>query len=62
MEKRGIIAPGWTPPEEDENGVKKAGDDCLENHPTTRFSDAASKALETPGSLGSPSSPKLEMS
>jgi len=45
MEKRGIIAPGWTPPEEDENGVKKAGDDCLENHPTTRFSDAASKEL-----------------
>jgi hypothetical protein len=44
MEKQGVIKPGLTPPEENEEGVKKS-DDQLEDHLAKRTADAAWQKL-----------------
>lgn len=44
LEKRGVIAPGWTPPEPATPGEKQ-GMDPLEDHLTRRLADAARQQL-----------------
>lgn len=44
MEKRGVIEPGRTPPEDGD--AKQASDQSLEDHVTKRAAEAARKAAE----------------